>query len=61
MISVSVRHDYPEATHFSSGEDGALRVYDGSEVIAEFPGGRNITVSQDAPVPADGEMKRGGF
>jgi hypothetical protein len=54
MITVSVKRAYFDATHFSTDEKGALRVYRGDEVIAEYAADEDITVTQDGAAPAAG-------
>lgn len=50
MITVTVKRAY-HGTHFGTDEKGVLRVWEGSEVVAEYAPGEDITVSQDGPLP----------
>jgi hypothetical protein len=60
VITVSVKRAYFDATHFSTDEKGALRVYRGAEVIAEYAADEEIAVTQDGALsPAAGGVLAG--
>lgn len=55
MITVSVKRAYFDATHFGTDERGALRIYRGDEVIAQYAAAEDIAVTQDGALSAAGD------
>ena len=47
MVTVTVKRSYPDATRYGTAEDGALRVYSGDEVIAQYAAGIEHEVSYE--------------
>ena len=51
MITVTTFRSYPDATAYGTGADGALRVYKGTEVIAQYEAGIEHTVTYEPDDP----------
>ncbi len=53
MVTVTVKHSYPDATRYGTAEDGTLRIYCGDEVIAQYAAGIEHEVGYEPGAPLE--------